>query len=332
MNETDNSGKSMMFTFGDAEPVLSKNPIDYLGILMEAGGRYYAPPIDLDGLADLMGANAYHGTILHFKKNMIMKWFVPTRFLSRADMSLLAMNFLVMGNGYLQQLRNPFGRTSRLKSLPAIRMRRGKDPELFFMVRKNGVIVEFEAGEVVQMRQPDLRQDIYGVPDYIGGIQSVLLSEEATLFRRKYYINGAHMGYILVTHDAGIDDETAKMIEEKVKNSKGPGNFRSLYMNIARTSSKEPVKIIPVGDIGTNDEFTRIKEITEREMLAMHRMPPGLSGIIPQNTSGFGDLEKLMKVYHELEITALQQPFLHLNELLGKEVVKFKEPVWTQAA
>lgn len=61
----------------------------------------------------------------------------------------------------------------------------------------------------------------------------------------------------------------------------------------------------------------------------MHRMQPGLSGIIPQNVAGFGDLEKVMRVYHELEISAMQQHFLALNELLGEEVVKFNTPVWT---
>lgn len=100
-------------------------------------------------------------------------------------------------------------------------------------------------------------------------------------------------------------------------------------MNIGKTSSREPVKVIPVGDIGTKDEFEAIKNITEREMLAMHRMQPGLSGIIPQNTGGFGDLEKTMRVYHELEVISMQQTFLELNEIMGDEVVKFKDPVWT---
>ncbi|WP_417542938.1 hypothetical protein [Methylophaga thalassica] len=60
----------------------------------------------------------------------------------------------------------------------------------------------------------------------------------------------------------------------------------------------------------------------------MHRMYPGLSGVIPESNSGFGDMEKIMRVYHELEVGAMQQPFLELNELLGKQVMNFRESDW----
>jgi hypothetical protein len=56
-------------------------------------------------------------------------------------------------------------------------------------------------------------------------------------------------------------------------------------------------------------------------------MPGGGTGCL-QNTGGFGDIEKIMRVYHELEVTAMQTPFLELNEIFGEEVVKFKEPGW----
>lgn len=98
---------------------------------------------------------------------------------------------------------------------------------------------------------------------------------------------------------------------------------------MGKSNSKEPVQIIPVGDIGTKNEFENIKNITERDMLSMHRMQPGLSGGIPQNTGGFGDMERIMHVYHKLEVTAMQEPFLELNEIMGEEVVKFRAPVWS---
>ncbi len=168
------------------------------------------------------------------------------------------------------------------------------------------------------------------MPEYVGGIHSVLLSEESTLFRCKYYINGAHMGYIMVTNDADLNEESAKAIEEQVTRSKGPGNFRSLYINIGKSTSKDPVQIIPVGNIGSKDEYERIKGITEHEMLAMHRLQPGLAGIIPENVGSFGDLKKTLEVYHELKISSMQDTFIEINELIGEEVVRFREPDWKQ--
>jgi PBSX family phage portal protein len=207
-------------------------------------------------------------------------------------------------------------------------MRRGKAPDTFVKLDADGNVTRFRPGEVLHIKEPDIKQSIYGIPQYFGGIQSVLLSEDSTLFRRKFYINGAHMGYILVTNDANLDDDTAKLIEKQVKNAKGPGNFRSLYLNIPRSTSKEPVQILPVGNIGTKNEFQAIKEVTEMEMLAMRRVYPGLVGIMPANVGGFGDLDKSMRVYHELEVTAMQQVFLQLNEMVGGNPVKFREPVW----
>lgn len=324
--------KSFAFSFGDPEPILSNRDLDYLGVFLDLYGDYYRPPLDFSALAKLEGANAYHGPILRFKLNMACKWFVPNAVLSLADFELMALNFLITGNGYLQKLVNRFGKVTALKNQPSIPMRRMRQADQYLRLNTDGSRTEFLPGEIVQVKEPDIKQDVYGIPPYYGGIQAVLLGEDSTLFRRKYYVNGAHLGYILVTNDADLDDATVKAIEAKVKESKGPGNFRSMYMNISRSTSREPVKVIPVGNVETKDEFEAIKNITEREMLAMHRMQPGLCGIIPQNVSGFGDVNKSMQVYYELEVTALQQSFLKLNEVLGFEAIRFSKASWEDVA
>ena len=330
-------GKPLVFAFGDPEPVLTNHLNDYLGVFMDIGGDYYRPPVDLLGLANLMNANAYHGPILHFKKNMLAKWFMPSTLLSSMDYKRAALDYVVTGNAYFQRFYNRLGQVVRLGWLPALTMRPGKKADVFVKLRDAtdpgyalNPKIEFQPGEVIHLKEPDLKQSIFGLPQYLGGIQSVLLSEDASLFRRKYFINGAHMGYILVTADANLDEETAKAIETQVKQSKGPGNFRSLYLNIPRANgNKEPVKIIPVGNIGSKDEFQAIKDVTEMEMLAMHRVYPGLAAIIPANIGGFGDLQTSMRVYHELEVTAMQQVFLEVNEQVAGRPVAFREPVWT---
>jgi hypothetical protein len=35
-----------------------------------------------------------------------------------------------------------------------------------------------------------------------------------------------------------------------------------------------------------------------------------------------------MRVYHELEVTAMQQVFLQINEMIGGMPVAFRDPVW----
>ncbi len=319
------------FTFGEPESVLTSSPVDYLGIMFDAGGGYYNPPVDLTGLVNIMGANAYHGPILHFKKDRVMELFEPTRLLKRQDMERFVLDKLTTGNAYLQNLTNRFGTVTRLQHLPALPMRRSQESDIYVKLKKGfDQPIEFSPGEVTHLLEYDPKQSYYGLPEYYGGVQSVLLSEDTTLFRRRLIRNGAHLGYVLVTNDADLDTDTAKAIEKAVTEAKGLGNGKSLYINIGRSNSKEPVQVLPVGDKGTKDDHEKIKNITEREMLAMHRMPPGLCGIIPENTGGFGDVEKAMRVYYYLEVRSMLKTFSTLNEIYSEEVVRFNRPEWLE--
>ena len=131
-------------------------------------------------------------------------------------------------------------------------------------------------------------QQVYGCPDYLGAIQSALLNNDATLFRRKYYINGAHMGFILYSTDPNMDVDTEKELKKKIQESKGIGNFQSLFVNIPDGKEKG-LQIIPVGNFESKDEFLNVKNVSAQDVLVAHRFPAGLAGIIPTNTAGLGD-------------------------------------------
>lgn len=332
----------MVFSFGDPEPVLDNSLTDYLGIFADIGGEYWRPPVSLEGLEKLTRANAYHGPILAFKRNMTAKWFQPHPYLSYQDLRAAAYDWHVFGMCYFQKVFNRLGGLLRFRRLPALVMRRMLEPDRFLQLQSTWSDpgagrepIRYKPGEVIQLKETDLRQTVYGLPDYLGGLHSVLLSEASTIFRRRYYVNGAQMGYIFVTQGAGIGEETADALEKKIKESKGPGNFRSLYLNLPNPANgvREPVKIIPVGDIQTKDDYQAVSNISARQSLAMHRMQPGIAGVMPDNLTGFGDLRKVMEVYVELEVDAMQAPFLELNDYLpmGAPRIGFDEPAWERA-
>ncbi|MFW3014574.1 phage portal protein, partial [Pseudomonas aeruginosa] len=51
-----------------------------------------------------------------------------------------------------------------------------------------------------------------------------------------------------------------------------------------------------------------------------------LAGIIPENSAGFGDIEKIDRVYMNNEIRPIQQLFLQVNEVLREDRrIAFKE-------
>lgn len=308
-------GAATIFKFGEPEQVLSNSLADYLGVFAGAG-NYYEPPISLNGLATILGANGHHGTIPPFRRDRLIQHYKTSDVISDWDLGCANIDHDVFGNCYLQRIENVFGETIQFKHLPAISMRRMTKADTYCQLQKNGKDpIEFKPGEVVHLKEYDVRQSIYGIPQYFGGINSVMLSEDATLFRRKYYVNGAHMGYILYTSDSSLDPKDEEAIKKAVKESKGVGNFRSLYLNIPN-GKKDSVQLIPVGDIATKDEFERIKNTTRADILAMWRMQPALCGAIPENVGGFGDIWKIAEVYFEYETVPMQDRFLQLNQFL----------------
>ena len=125
----------------------------------------------------------------------------------------------------------------------------------------------------------------------------------------------------------------ADAIRTALKESKGVGNFRNLFLH-APSGKKDGVQIIPISEVAAKDEFLGIKNTTRDDMLAAHRVPPQLLGVVPTNSGGFGDVGKASQIFFENEIEPLQARFLELNDWLGVEAVRFRpyEPPATGAA
>jgi PBSX family phage portal protein len=324
-------GMPMAFTFGDPEPVLDGVIYDYLGTWLLDNGRYYDPPVPLKGLARLLRANAYHGPAIEFKTQQIMQGFKPSRAVTHTAMNAVVTDYNVFANAYFQKLRNSFGEVVLLKNLPAINMRRMKEPDRYCMLQIHGELVKFEPGEVLHIKNYDVSQEIYGLPGYLGALQSMLLNEDATLFRRKYYKNGAHMGYVFYA-GGELDDDSKAAIREAIQGSKGLGNFRSMFVHIPN-GEKDAIQIKPVGDFSTKDDLEQIKNLSRDDIIAAHRIQPALACLIPQNQSGFGDITKANDVYQQNEIRPVQAMLAAaVNDvLLPRDAIGFDPETGNQA-
>jgi len=304
-----------LFTFGDPEPVLAGQICDGLGSWLLDNGQYYQTPIPWRGLARLLRANAYHGPIIEFKANVAMRGFVASQAISRRAMHAVATDYHVFFNAYLQKVRNFYGEVISLRHLPAINMRRMKEPDTYCMLDSTGRVTPFQTGEVLHLKNYDVSQDIYGMPYYLGAVQSMLLNEDATLFRRRYYRNGAHMGYIFYSASAHLDEDSRALLKKTIEGSKGLGNFRSMFLHIPDGREKD-VQILPVGDFSTKDDLERIKNLSRDDIIAAHRIPPAMASIIPTNTAGFGDISKVDAVYQRNEVQPVREILLEVNDCL----------------
>ncbi|WP_421239908.1 phage portal protein [Aeromonas enteropelogenes] len=269
---------------------------DYTDVFYSPWGEYYMPPIDRQGLAKVARANAHHGAILMARRNMVSARFAKSDGVPREVLTAFVHNLLQFGDAALLKLRNGFGRVVGLYPLSGLYIRRCMDGH-FLMLQRDGSYKHYAERDIIWLAQYDPVQQVYGQPDYLGGLQSALLNQDATMFRRKYFLNGAHMGFIFYATDPNMDDEQEDEMKEMIASSKGVGNFRSMFVNIPN-GKPDGIKLIPVGDIATKDEFAAIKAITAQDVLTAHRFPAALAGIIPANGSaGLGNPEQYDRTY-----------------------------------
>ena len=310
------------FSFGDPVPVMDgRELMDYAETWLN--GKWYEPPMSWEGLARSFRASTHHSSALYFKRNVLASTFIPHKLLDRATFSKWALDFLTFGNAYLERRPNMLGGNLGLDHSLAKYVRRGADLDAYFYVHGFKTEHEFKKGSVFHLMECDINQEIYGLPEYLATLQAAWLNESATLFRRKYFQNGSHAGFIMYITDAAHQQADVDSIREALKQSKGPGNFKNLFM-YAPNGKKDGIQIIPVGEVAAKDDFLNIKNVSRDDVLAAHRIPPQLMGIVPGNTGGFGAILPAAQVFARNEIEPLQAKFRELNDWLGQEVVRFE--------
>ncbi|EFH2934792.1 phage portal protein [Escherichia coli] len=159
-------------------------------------------------------------------------------------------------SAYLEKRTNRFGEVIALEPALAKYTRRGLDLDTYWFVQYGMTTqpYQFTKGSIFHLMEPDINQEIYGLPGYLSAIPSALLNESATLFRRKYYINGSHAGFIMYMTDAAQNQEDVNNLRNAMKSAKGPGNFRNLFM-YSPNGKKDGLQIIPLSEVAAKDEL-----------------------------------------------------------------------------
>lgn len=315
------------FTFGDSVSAMDgRDILDYCEVWRM--GDYFEPPISRVGLSKALRAGTHHASALYFKRNVLASTFIDHPKFSREAFRRMALDFLVFGDAYLERVTNVLGKAIDYRTAPAKYTRRKTDLKNFIMVDGISERHEFQPGSVFQLIEPDINQEVYGMPEYLASLQAAWLNEAATLFRRRYYANGSHAGFILYLNDPNIDAIDVDNVRNALKESKGVGNFRNLFLHSSAkgtNAERGSIQLIPISEVAAKDEFWNIKNVTRDDSLAAHRVPPQLLGIVPSNTGGFGAADTASRVFGRNEIVPLQQQFLAINEWAGETIVRFTD-------
>ncbi|RQM39134.1 phage portal protein [Erwinia psidii] len=299
-------GRGSVITFGEPEPILTTGT-DYHNIWYDNDFDHWRLPIDRLSLSQLPNLNGQHGGVIYARRNMVTSGYLGGGLASDA-IDAAVFDYLLFGDVALLKVRNFWNEVVSLHPLPSLYLRRRKNDD--FVILQEGEPLVYTPQDIIFLKQYDPRQQVYGLPDYIGGIHSVLLNSESTIFRRRYYHNGAHMGFILYANDPNISTEVEEEIKNKIEQSKGVGNFTNMFISIPK-GAPEGVKLIPVGEVSAKDEFANVKSITAQDILTAHRFPAGLAGIIPTNSAGLGNPETARSTYRKDEVIPLQRKIMN---------------------
>lgn len=311
------------FTFGEPTPVLDRREIlDYLECTHN--GQWYEPPVSFSGLAKTMRAAVHHSSPIYVKRNILVSTYIPHPKLSRQDFSRFVLDFLVFGNSFLEGRRSVTSKIARLETSPAKYTRRGVDDDTYWYLQSYDTAHQYAPGSVFHLMEPDINQELYGMPEYLSALNSAWLNEAATLFRRKYYQNGAHAGYIMYVTDAAQSSTDVEALRKSMRDSKGLGNFKNLFF-YAPNGKPDGIKIVPLSEVATKDDFFNIKKASAADLLDAHRIPFQLMGGKPENIGSVGDIGKVSKVFVRNELKPLQARLMELNEWAGEDIITFEK-------
>lgn len=323
-NQQTTTSSIQAFTFGEPVPVLSGRELsDYMECWFN--GRYFEPMVNLNSLAKSYKCTPYLSSGIIFKRNFLANLFIPHQKLSRQDFEQIALDFIWCGNAYLEEIISKVGTVISYKPVLAKYTRRGEHLGEYWLLCNglhNAAEYRFN-NRICHIKESDIDQEIYGVPEYLSALQSAWLNESATLFRRKYYNNGSHAGFILYVNDPANDPSDIDALREALKDSKGPGNFRNLFF-YSPNGKKDGIQILPISEIAAKDDFANIKSVSRDDVLASLRIPPQLMGIVPNNTGGFGSIKDASEVFYHNEIVPLQSRLMQINDWAGDEIIQFK--------
>ncbi|WP_375752731.1 phage portal protein [Vibrio sp. HN007] len=306
--------------FSSPVSVMNSDILGYLEVALING--LYEPPIALDTLAKALRVNPMHFSAIEFKRNTLTYLVSTNELLTRSDLKQFIQDYLTFGNGYLQIIRNwgGLGEVVQIKHFPALYMRRRGDLGYSYKPKAyddNGRI-DFKNGQIFHLAGYDVAQEVYGLPSHVSGLTSIWLNDDATLFRRQYYRNGQHAGYLLYMNEPAMTDKQEQEIKERLRAKEGLA-FKNMFVNAKGKDTKAP-ELKPIGQVEAKDSFRDVKNQTMNDALALHRVPIELMSVRREGITSL-DLNKVDWLFHKNELLPLANTFMELNEFTGREVI-----------
>lgn len=260
------------------------------------------------------------------------------------------LDYETVGWGVLELGRDPSGIIKKIWHVPAHTVRAHQDNKRYVQMR-HGKVVWFKrwnampeqilasdgrqawesvghdklANEFLVFRKPSRRSTWYGIPAYIAALGHITLAIAARDFNIKFFSNAREPRHMIVI--SGVNEEKVDALlgdlEEELKTQHGAGSdpHRNLLLALGGDQVDVVIKsmALPQNDL----HFTRLLELTDRNILIAHRMPPDRLGFVTRGSLGGSVTADIIFAYKNGVISPGQSVLAdRLNRFLGVEYPK----------
>lgn len=286
-------------------------------------GEYFEPPIPRYNLAKALDIMPHHDSALEAKHNILMTTMEPTneRLLDYETLSRICYDYLLYGDLFLFAHQNRLGGLHHYEHLPSLHTRKAVN-DVIVLDDDAPKPARYAMDKTLHIMRYDGRQEMYGRPGYLASLLAVYLGEAATRFRYFYIKNRSNTGFLLYL-SGEVDEEVIDEIEDALA-----GGDDEQFGNVVihdPNGGENKIQLIPISDKNNHDSFPEVKQATMEDVLASHRLPPQLMGIMPKNTGGFGSVVDAARVFSRNEIEPLHIKMRQINNHAGRDLVHFKK-------
>ena len=288
-------------------------------------GHYYETPVPRTELARSLDVMPHHDSAMEAKINVLMSTIEPTdeKILSADAIERMAWDYLIYGDYFAHANTNRLGGLSHYEHLPSLHTRRAK--KTFVGLDNGSIDTKYKAENVLHSIRYDGRQDMYGRPGYMAALLSIFLGQASTKFRYHYVKNRSNTGFLMYL-SGQVDDKVIDEIEDALAGG-DDDQFGNVVIHDAAGGSgantSEKIKLIPISDSKNKDDYPEVQQVALETVLAAHRWPPQLMGIVPKNAAGFGSVAEAAQVAFVNEILPLHRKLNAINQHAGRELIKF---------
>jgi PBSX family phage portal protein len=254
------------------------------------------------------------------------------------------VDYLTIGNGYLEIGRNRNGSIGYIGHIPAthIRIRRARDGFvqrsaarfIFFrnfqdMDTKDPIGSDPNPNEIIHFRQYSPTNTYYGIPSAVGALSAIIGDKFAKEYNIDYFENKSIPRYAIILKGANLSQKSKTEIVNYFKNEIKGNNHGTLFIPLPATLGRDvDIKFEKLENTIQDSSFDKYRKANRDEITVANRVPAPKIGIYDNaNLAVSRDADKTFKN----QVVGPDQKILEkkinriVQEFSDKKVFKFDE-------